>query len=88
MSHSRRGALHYACERGHVNIVQSLLQKEAIDVDDHNAFYQTPLYIALQHGHTGQWLFIKVPRGMKRRKLRSNPFNIDICLHVSGVLLD
>lgn len=52
------------------------LLKEAIDVDDHNAFYQTPLYIALQHGHTGQWLSIKVPWGMKdeEKKMKVKSF--------------
>lgn len=43
-------ALHHACERGHVNIVRSLLENEAIDANDPGDS-RTPLDIALNYNN-------------------------------------
>ena len=44
-------ALHYACENGHINIVEPLLQHPSIDINLLDNYKRTPMHQAKNHGH-------------------------------------
>ena len=44
-------ALHFACESGHLNVVQELLSRPKIDVEALSTMDRTPLHLACIKGH-------------------------------------
>ena len=58
--------LHVAAEHGHADIVELLLAKEGINVNQRDKSGRTPLYIAVQRGNLKNGEFIIKSKWHKR----------------------